>query len=502
MFELIELEHKLSKKEYKERVPALRTKLLEAQQKVLKENFPVLLLVSGLDGGGKGDIINLLNEWMDPRYIRTHAFGTSSEDELKRPPYWRFWMSLPPKGKTGIFVGSWYSDPIAKSIKKQINNAQLDSELLHVKNIEEELTNDNMLIIKFWIHMSKEDQKDKFKKYQKDPSNKWRVTKKDIKHLKLYDKFVNVSERVIRETSTGKCPWLIVDGNDIKYSSIIVGEHILERINNHIEQTNFSKQEGENKPKELVQNNMKLGKNEFGLLSSLDVSQSLTKEIYKKELIKYQGKLNLLAREARSKGISATLVFEGWDASGKGGAIRRITHALDARQYRVIPIAAPTDEEKAHHYLWRFWRHVPQAGQVTIYDRSWYGRVLVERVEGFATEDEWMRAYTEINDFEEELTDASNIILKFWLHIDKEEQEKRFKAREQIDYKKHKITEEDYRNRKMWDMYEKSIDDMVTRTSTEYAPWHLIEANDKRFARVKVLKIFCDALQKKLEKNN
>ena len=193
------------------------------------------------------------------------------------------------------------------------------------------------------------------------------------------------------------------------------------------------------------------------------------------------------------------MVFEGWDAGGKGGAIRRITHALDARQYRVIPIAAPTDEEKAHHYLWRFWRHVPKAGHITIYDRSWYGRVLVERVEGFASKEEWLRAYTEINDFEEELFDAGTLIIKYWLHIDQDEQERRFKEREKISYKKHKITEEDYRNRKMWNQYEAAVDDMVTRTSTEYAPWHLIEANDKRYARIKVLKTYCDALEKRLD---
>ena len=234
------------------------------------------------------------------------------------------------------------------------------------------------------------------------------------------------------------------------------------------------------------------------MLESLDLSQKYSKKTYENKLEKYQGKLNLLAREARLKGISSTLVFEGWDAGGKGGAIRRITHALDARQYRVIPIAAPTDEEKAHHYLWRFWRHVPKAGQITIYDRSWYGRVLVERVEGYASEEEWLRSYTEINDFEEELSDAGVLVVKYWLHISKEEQERRFKEREQISYKKHKITEEDYRNRKMWDLYEDAVDDMVTRTSTEYAPWSLVEANDKRFARIKVLQTYCDALEKKL----
>ncbi len=490
MFELAELGHKLSKAKYKKRIPTLRTQLLEVQNRLTEVNFPVLILISGVDGGGKGEIINLLNEWMDPRGIQTHAFDVPSEDELKRPPHWRYWMALPGNGEIGIFIGSWYSDPIAKCISGKIDYADLDASLAHVKNIERELADDGSLIIKCWIHMSKERQKEKLKAYQKDPDTSWRVTKKDLKHLKLYDKFASIAERVIRETSTGHCPWLIVDGTDIKHSSITVAEHILDRINTHIDLSNQKTPP----PKE----NVDIIEKDISLLKSLNLDKNLTKAQYNKQLEKYQGKLNRLAREARLKNVSSTLVFEGWDAGGKGGAIRRITHALDARQYRVIPIAAPTDEEKAHHYLWRFWRHVPKAGQITIYDRSWYGRVLVERVEGYAAEEEWFRAYKEINDFEEELTEAGVLINKFWLHISKEEQERRFKEREQISYKKYKITEEDYRNRKMWGQYEAAVDDMVTRTSTEYAPWHLIEANDKRYARIKILQTYCETLEKQL----
>ena len=491
MFELAELGHILSKQEYKQRTPLLRTELLQMQQRLLESQFPVLLLISGVDGGGKGEIINLLNEWMDPRHIRTHAFDYPSKDERERPAYWRYWMALPAKGLTAIFVGSWYSEPISRAVSDEYDTGNLDSSLMHIKNIENELADDGMLIIKCWIHMSKKNQKKKLKALESDPETKWRVKKQDLKRLKLYEKFSTVAERVIRETSTGHCPWLIVNGTDIKHSSITVAEHILERVDTHLAEQQSKKR---NHKKTGRESTLK----ESGLLQSLNMTQSLTKKNYKKQLEKYQGKLNKLAREARGKKISSTLVFEGWDAGGKGGAIRRITHALDARQYRVIPIAAPTDEEKAQHYLWRFWRHVPKSGQITIYDRSWYGRVLVERVEGFATQEEWLRAYTEINDFEEELSDADILIVKYWLHIDKDEQEKRFKEREQVSYKKHKITDEDYRNREKWSDYEDAIDDMVTRTSTEYAPWHLIEANDKRFARMKVLKTFCRELEKKL----
>lgn len=490
MFELAELGHTISKEKYKRRIPTLRTKLLEVQDKLQDENFPVLILISGVDGGGKGQIINLLNEWMDPRGIQTHAFGIPSEDEAMRPPHWRYWMALPGNGEIGIFIGSWYSEPIANCINGKTDFDGLDADLIRVKNIERELADSGTLIIKCWVHMSKDKQKARLKAYKKDPETKWRVTKKDIKHLKLYDEFSSIAERVIRETSTGHCPWLIVDGSDIKHSSTTVAEHILDRINAHIKVSH----EKQAPPKEEIE----IIEKDISLLKSLDLDKKLGKSRYNRQLEKYQGKLNRLAREARIKNISSTLVFEGWDAGGKGGAIRRITHALDARQYRVIPIAAPTDEEKAHHYLWRFWRHVPKAGQITIYDRSWYGRILVERVEGFASKDEWFRSYKEINDFEEELSDANVLITKFWLHISKEEQERRFKEREQVSYKKYKITEEDYRNREMWDLYEAAVDDMVTRTSTEYAPWHLIEANDKRYARIQVLKIYCDSLEKQL----
>lgn len=490
MFEVAELGHMLSKDEYKKRVPELRTQLLELQNKLLDNNFPVLILISGVNGGGKGQIINLLNEWMDPRGIQTHAFDIPSDDEKKRPTYWRYWMALPGKGQIGIFVGSWYSDPIAKIVSDKIDNADLDANLIHIKNIERELADDNALVIKCWVHMSKERQKERIKSYQKDPGTKWRVNKRDLKQLKDYDKFTHIAERVIRETSTGHCPWLIVDGTDIKHSSITVAEHILERVNTQISSLA--------KKLHSQEDNKEVSTKPSTLLASLDLNKNLTKTNYNNKLEKYQGRLNLLAREARSKEISSTLVFEGWDAGGKGGAIRRITHALDARQYRVIPIAAPTDEEKAHHYLWRFWRHVPKAGHITIYDRSWYGRVLVERVEGFASQDEWFRAYKEINDFEEELFDAKTVIVKYWLHIDQDEQERRFNERKKISYKKHKITEEDYRNRKMWHHYEAAVEDMVTRTSTEYAPWYLIEANDKRYARIKVLKKYCAALEERL----
>lgn len=494
MFEVAELGHKLDKAEYKARVPALRTELLMVQEALKDADFPVIILVSGVDGAGKGDTVNLLNEWLDPRYVRTFAFGGMTDEERERPEFWRFWRSLPPKGRIGLYVGSWYSHPIAQRVNGEFNDAELDGHLLRIKTFERELIDDGALIIKFWLHLSRDAQKQRLKRLESDPATAWRVTKQDKQHLKQYDEFRSIAERTLRDTSTGESPWIIVEGSDPRYRGITVGQHILDRIRTHLQRNETLC----SNPAPISSEVLPVLTRPETVLGHLDLSQSLEKKGYKKALAKYQARLHELARTAHQKKLSSVIVLEGWDAGGKGGIIRRIVPALDARNYQIIPIAAPTDEERAHHYLWRFWRHIPRAGQVTIYDRSWYGRVLVERVEGLASHDEWMRAYAEINDFEEQLTEHDTLLLKFWLHIDKEEQLRRFKAREKIAYKQYKITDEDYRNREHWDEYEHAVNDMVERTSTEYAPWTLIEGNDKKFARIKALRTYCERLEEAL----
>ena len=231
------------------------------------------------------------------------------------------------------------------------------------------------------------------------------------------------------------------------------------------------------------------------VLGRLDMHKHLTKAQYNEHLPVHQSELRVLHRQARERDISTIMVFEGPDAAGKGGAIRRVNTALEARNYQVHGFAAPTDEERAQHYLWRFWRHLSRAGRITIFDRSWYGRVLVERVEGFASEDEWRRAYSEINDFESQLTAHRIVLLKFWIHISKDEQLRRFKEREKIAHKSWKLTDEDWRNREKWDDYEQAVHDMVQHTSTHAAPWTLVEGNDKRFARIKVVETACQRLR-------
>jgi polyphosphate:AMP phosphotransferase len=352
------------------------------------------------------------------------------------------------------------------------------------------LVDDGALIIKFWLHLSKEKQKKRLKALENNPLTRWRVTERDWKHFKAYDKFQSVHEKVIRHTSTAEAPWLIVEGEDPCYRSLTIGKMILKSITARLEQK---------APPQATAGLLLPPIDNLDILKTLDMTRVLDKHEFKFELEKYQGRLNSLTRDPKFKNITVVVVFEGNDAAGKGGSIRRVTGALDARQYQVVPIAAPTEEERAQSYLWRFWRHIPRRGRVTIFDRSWYGRVLVERVEKFISDSDWMRAYGEINDFEAQLVRHDIMVVKFWLAITKDEQLRRFEDREQTGFKNFKITDDDWRNRKKWKQYEHAVCDMVDRTSTEIAPWILVEANDKNFARIKILKTLCDQIENKLK---
>ena len=490
MFESAELGHKVDKTTYERAVPALRAALLNAQYDLAEAvRFSALIVIGGVDGAGRGETVNLLNEWMDPRHIHTHAFPEPSGEEREHPRMWRFWRALPPKGKLGILFGAWHTEPIIKRVMREIKLAEVNAEIDEIVRFERMLTNEGMLLIKLWFHLSKERQQKRLKALEKDPQTRWRVTDTDWARFKLYDRFRAVSEYYLRHTSTGEAPWAVIEGEDARYRSLTVGKLLLGSLRERLDSKMPAQPVGK-APALLPAID---GRN---LLGSLDLSKRLPKQKYESQLEKWQGRLNALSREAKFKRLSVAIVFEGPDAAGKGGAIRRITGALDARQYLGIPIAAPTEEERAQPYLWRFWRHLPRRGRLTIYDRSWYGRVLVERVEGFCAEADWMRAYSEINDFEEQLVLNRTLLAKFWLQISKDEQLKRFKLREKTSFKRFKITAEDWRNRKKWDAYQIAADEMVQRTSTSLAPWTLVEANDKFYARIKVLKTLVQRIER------
>jgi AMP-polyphosphate phosphotransferase len=493
MFESAELGHKIDKETYQKEVPLLREALLDVQYDLAEaKKFPVIILIGGVDGAGKGETANLLNAWMDPRNIHTHAYGQPSDEEIERPHMWRYWQALPPKGKIGINFGSWYTDPIIKRVYGQIRNEGLTKALDEIVRFEKMLTDEGALVLKFWFHLSKEKQKERLKKLEADPKTRWRVSDQDKKHLKMYDEFREISEHALRETSTAAAPWIIVEGFDANYRNLTVGKQLHEAIRNRLDHP-------EAKPVAITAPPLIAPVDNIQILSKLNLSKKIEKKEYENKLEHYQGKLNALTRDPRFKKLSVISVFEGSDAAGKGGSIRRITQAIDARIYSITPIAAPTEEERAQPYLWRFWRHVPRHGRLTIFDRSWYGRVLVERVEGFCSEYDWMRAYGEINDFEEQLARKNFLMVKFWLQISKEEQLRRFEERKNIAFKRFKITEEDWRNREKWEDYEVAVCDMIDRTSTDYAPWTIVEANDKNYARIKILKTLTDRIEAALE---
>ncbi len=527
MFRTAELNRSIPKDEYDAQVPAMREALLAIQQRVRNAPFPVIILFAGVDGAGKSESINLLNAWMDPRWLTTRAYGEPSDEMLERPEFWRYWRDLPAKGRIGLFQSSWYSRPILDRVYDRSSEAEFDDALERVAAFERDLADDGSLIIKFWMHLGKDAQEQRFKELESDPLTHWRVQTADWEHWQKYDQFVAAAERAIMRTSHVSTPWHIVEGFDENYRSLTVAQTILHSIENHFESVDIQreieaarkarKKKSKKGKKKSMKGNDKgssaanasaddqLASTGFipntspkTILSALDMSHALGKSEFAELLESHQGALNQQARKAHDLGISTILVFEGADAAGKGGAIRRIVAALDARGTQVIPIAAPTDEELAHHYLWRFWRHLSRAGRITIFDRSWYGRVLVERIEGYASETEWKRAYSEINDFEDQLVRHGIVLCKFWMHVTKDEQLKRFKEREKTPYKRWKLTDEDWRNRDRWDDYEQAVNDMVERTSTVHAPWTLVEANDKRFARIKVLETITTQLKSHL----
>jgi polyphosphate:AMP phosphotransferase len=481
MFETAEVGHKLKKTVFKRREPKLRQRLLELQYQLLeKRQFPVLILVSGLDGAGRSETVNLFNEWMDPRHLRTAAFGAPTEAERERPEMWRYWQALPPKGHIGMLFGSWYTDPIEERVFGKQKRSELLARLERIRHFERMLVAEGALILKLWFHLSRAAQKERLEKLASDKETAWRVTKDEWRQSRHYADFVETAEEVLIETSTGEAPWEIIDGSDDEYRSLAAGTLLAEALGARLAGKRPVISPVPPPPEPPLDGRT--------LLKTFDYSRKLDRETYREKLERYQGELNTLMRGKAMRDRELVVVFEGMDAAGKGSTIRRITRALDARYYRVIPIAAPSEEERAQPYLWRFWRNVPGHARTVIFDRSWYGRVLVERVEGFAQESDWMRAYPEINDFEAQLAEAGAIVVKFWLAITPEEQLRRFKARETTSYKRYKIGPDDWRNRKKWPAYERAVNDMVERTSTEAAPWNVIASDDKLFSRVETLK--------------
>lgn len=493
MFQSLEIGRKIEKAVFKEEELALHTALLQLQRQLKGTKRGALVLLAGVEGAGKSYVVNRLNKWLDTRGLETTAFWDETDEETQRPPFWRYWRRLPGHGEIGIMFGSWYTRLILDRVFDRIGEGEFEKHLRQVVEFERMLTEDGTIIVKIWLHISKDTQTKRLIK-QKHKHGGEKVSPFAASFAKHYDHFSQVSEVAIRLTDRSHAPWHLIEASDSRYRDLTAGRVLEQSLNSALSQVYPDRRSKAKTSVIAVEHDQTKS-----FFDQVDLSQKLDHDTYKKRLDQLQEQLYDLAWKAKKHGVSSVAAFEGWDAAGKGGAIRRMTAAMDARLFRVISTAAPNDEEKAHHYLWRFWRQVPRAGYVTIYDRSWYGRVLVERVEGFASETEWRRAYREINAFEEQLCEAGIIVLKYWIHIDKEEQLRRFEERKVTPRKQHKITDEDWRNREKWDAYQQAAEEMIARTDTAFAPWFVIPGNDKWFARVKVLEHFTAALEQTLK---
>ena len=410
MFETLEVGKRIKSSDFNELALPLRQKLLKAQFDLAKHDYPVIIVIAGLDGAGKGALVHRLNEWMDPRGITTNTFWEHSDEEESRPFFWRFWKRLPARGQIGIFLGSWYNRPAQAAVDEKMGRKEFGQHCKEIESFERMLTDDGTVIIKLWLHVSQEVQHSQLEGTAPEKQQNPRITDRPYDLRGKYKSALKVSEQLILSTDSSHSPWQLIEAEDRHYRDITAGEFILKAMQaGAIRQT----EPAATSPEAVVE----AAGPQPTVLDSVDLSRTLDRDEYKLKLAKYQAKLQDLAWQAYRQNRSVVAVFEGWDAAGKGSAIRRVTGAIDPRLYRLVQFAAPTDEERAHHYLWRFWRQLERDGRCTFFDRSWYGRVLVERVEQFAAEEEWQRAYSEINQFEEQLVEHGCIVLKFWLHI-------------------------------------------------------------------------------------
>lgn len=494
MLQEIDLSRRIDKKSYKKMIEPLGVSLGRLQREVRKLGIPLVVVFEGWDAAGKGTLINELILPMDPRGFTVHTCQESTEEEKFRPFLWQFWRRLPAAGRQAIFDRSWYRRLMQDRVEGDCRGESLVEATDDILSFERQLVDDGTVIVKFFLHISRKTQKRRLKKLRNDPNTAWRVSKADLRRHKRYDKYFDAAEEMLAATDTEHAPWTIIEARDRRFAALKIFNTVIAALENRIAAVE-SDQASAPAQAEAIELPDEL---RTSILDPIDLSVSLEKDEYSRQLKALQKRIRDLHHQMYIQRVPAVVAYEGWDAAGKGGNIRRLTARLDPRGYEVIPIAAPDATEKAHHYLWRFWRELPKAGHLAIFDRTWYGRVLVERVEGFASRAEWKRAYREINEMEKHLTNYGMVLLKFWLQIDAEEQLARFEARQENPDKTWKITEEDWRNREQWDQYNAAVEEMLFRTSTPHAPWTIVESNDKRYARVKVLRSVCQALEDRL----
>jgi polyphosphate kinase 2 (PPK2 family) len=527
ILEQIDLDCKLAKSEYRQRLPQLQARLFDVSQALFERGIPTILVFEGWAGASKISTLRQITRRLDPRGLRLHAISPPRTYEIQYPWLYRFWLKLPAYGQMAIFYRSWYRQLLNGRVRDQLDAVAWREKCRDIVTFERQLADDGAVVLKFWMHISRAEQKRRFKKLRKKRVTAWQVTDEDRWQNRTYERFATALEDLIMRTDVPFAPWFVLPATDRRYATVATFETILRACEARLGSVDPSYNDDD--ADDIFDEGgaaYRRRKNELGgayaighnrqtatmvtaaasthssaiapVLDQVDLSLNLDDKRYSKELKLLQARLHLLGLEVYRQQRPVVLVFEGWDAAGKGGAIKRVTEKLDPRAYVVHSIAAPSGADSERHYFYRFWHRLPARGMIAIFDRSWYGRVLVERVEGLARDDQWRRAYTEINEFEAQLTDFGTIISKFWMHISPEEQLRRFEDRRDTPHKAWKLSEEDWRNREKWPLYEHAANEMLMRTSTPVCPWNIVEAEDKRFARVKVCRVLVRMLEDQL----
>jgi len=486
-----------SKKSVLKKIEEQAEELAYLQRKCRELGIPVLIVVEGLSAAGKGTIINQMIQPLDPRGFKVTCIASPSRDEQLRPFLWRFWRRTPSAERMAIFDRSWYRNLLDAQVTSSLGSKDLKKAYSDVRAFERQMRDGGTVIFKFFLEVSKKEQATRLASLQSNPVTAWRVSDAVLQRHAKYKEYQEAVETMLDQTDLPDSPWLKVASKNTNQATLRVLTNLVstlrKRVNEVCQDVSPVPRSGLSKLPAF---------SNAPHLSKADFTSQLSKDSYRELLEVRQRKIQELHHEVYRLRIPVVLVYEGWDAAGKGGNIRRLTERMDPRGYEVIPVSAPNDLEKAHHYLWRFWTEFPKAGHVTIFDRSWYGRVLVERVEGFCSEAEWKQAYREINEMEENFRHFGTVMAKFWVHIDQEEQLKRFKAREQNSRKQWKLNDEDWRNREKWKPYEDAVNEMFLRTHAPKTPWTLIEGNCKRFARIKALDVVIEAIEKAISEKS
>lgn len=496
MLKSVDVTSKMSKDDYKQKIKPLKESLAVLQHQIKVANIPVILLFEGWGAAGKGSVLSDVILTLDPRNFKAFSTLAPACEELRHPFLWRHWAKIPENGLFSIFDRSWYPEVSIDAFENCSPPDVIEDKINSISIFERQLAGNGTIIIKFFLHISQKEQKARLDALNNKKSTSWRVNKKDYQRNKNYKQIFQATDVVLEKTNTDYAPWHIIPANDKRKTLHDVYATIVDTL-----QTALCRVAEINSQKSVEKRALSSG--DFTLLQmpaleEVFLGQEISDDEYDKTLKKLQKKLSTLHNYIYLHKIPIVLAYEGWDAAGKGGNISRLTAALDPRGYTVVPIAAPTPPEKNRQFLWRFWQNIPKSGHITLFDRSWYGRVLVERVEKFAAENEWQRAYQEINEFENELYKWGAVVVKFWLHIDKDEQLRRFESRQNTPEKQWKITDEDWRNREKWEDYSIAVNDMLRLTSTSCAPWVIVESQNKKYARIKVLETVIAAIEEKI----